>query len=151
MMPNGLRCYGPHMMRPWLAWPKRRSAACPGHRADVDDRRDIGPGGAVCGHGVRYHELRATVGQPEAGQRRAGLPGEGGQLIQDLQLAGPGAVRESSTPQSSQSRARRALSRSVALLIHGQVQREDAAQDQHVVLTGGDVDRIAVGQAEPAF
>jgi hypothetical protein len=88
IMPNGLRCYGPHMMRPWLAWPKRRSATRPGHRADVDDRRDISPGGAVCGHGVRHHELRAAVGRPEAGQRRAGLPGEGGQLIQYLRLAG---------------------------------------------------------------
>jgi len=74
---------------------------CPGHRADVDDRRDIGPGGAVAGHGVRYHELRATVGRLEVGQRRAGLPGKGGQLVQDRQLAGPGAVCESSTPQSS--------------------------------------------------
>src|SRR5215472_17038103 len=71
------------------ALPKRRSAGCPGHRTDVDDRRDVGPGGAVCGHGVRYRELGATVGRPEVGQRRAGLPGEGGQLIQDRQLAGP--------------------------------------------------------------
>ena len=46
---------------------------------------------------------------------------------------------------------RRPPSRCLALLIHGQVQREDAGQDQQVVLAGGDVDRVAGGQAEPAF
>ena len=61
------------------ALPKRRSAGCPGHRADVDDRWDIGPGGAVAGHGVWYHELQATVGRLDwtgAGERvrTAGLP-----------------------------------------------------------------------------
>src|SRR5262249_35193673 len=32
-----------------------------------------------------------------------------------------------------------------------QVQREDAGQDQHVVLAGGDVDRVARGHGEQAF
>src|SRR5262249_6423186 len=32
-----------------------------------------------------------------------------------------------------------------------QVQREDAGQNQHVVLAGGDLDRIARGHGQPAF
>src|SRR5918994_2767687 len=38
-----------------------------------------------------------------------------------------------------------------ALLVLGQVEREDAGQDQQVVLAGGDVHRIGVAHAEPAF
>src|SRR5262249_59868543 len=32
-----------------------------------------------------------------------------------------------------------------------QVQREDAGQNQHVVLAGGDLDRVARGHGQPAF
>jgi hypothetical protein len=35
--------------------------------------------------------------------------------------------------------------------VERQVQREDAGQDQHVVLARGDVDRVAVGHAQPAL
>src|SRR5215213_4092590 len=38
-----------------------------------------------------------------------------------------------------------------ALLVLGQVQCEDAGQDQQVVLAGGDVHRVDVAHAEPAL